>query len=167
MKTLSAVFGIQDRFLTVLLYLSPPPERGGRTSFPEVSCRNMCRVWWWQYAHVVQARRCQPHLGAAPELHPPQGSALAFYSMLPDGNFDAASKHAALPVEIGGPEKWIANVWVWDCSVHQDFYQSASGSHSFWQHPGRRCTGYCPPPCIRRARRCSSRESCSRGWCDA
>ena len=26
---------------------------------------------------------------------------------------------------------------------------------------------YCPPPCIRHFERCSSRESCSRGWCDA
>ena len=38
-----------------------------------------------------------------------------FYNLLPDGNVDERSLHAALPVLEG--EKWIANFWVWDPTI--------------------------------------------------
>lgn len=41
-----------------------------------------------------------------------QGGAVLFYNLLPDGNADVKSLHAALPVVKG--EKWLANFWVWD-----------------------------------------------------
>ena len=37
---------------------------------------------------------------------------MLFYNLLPDGNADVNSLHAALPVIKG--EKWLANFWVWD-----------------------------------------------------
>ena len=45
-------------------------------------------------------------------MEPKKGTALLFYNMLPDGNADALSVHAALPTRVG--EKWLANLWVWD-----------------------------------------------------
>ena len=42
-------------------------------------------------------------------LHIVQGSAVVFYSMLPDGNLDVESLHAGLPV--GKGMKYIANLW--------------------------------------------------------
>ena len=38
--------------------------------------------------------------------------AVLFYSMLPDGNLDDFSQHAALAPRKG--EKWLINLWVWD-----------------------------------------------------
>ena len=45
------------------------------------------------------------------EVKPEKGKAVLFYNMLPDGNYDELSMHAALPVKKG--EKWLANLWVW------------------------------------------------------
>lgn len=45
-------------------------------------------------------------------ITPEIGKAVLFYNMLPDGNMDDLSQHAALPVRSG--EKWLANLWVWD-----------------------------------------------------
>lgn len=75
------------RFATLLLYLNTPSE-GGWTAFP-------------------QAKTPEPLL-----VEPKKGTALLFYNMLPDGNADALSVHAALPTRVG--EKWLANLWVWD-----------------------------------------------------
>ena len=40
------------------------------------------------------------------------GAAALFYNILPDGNADVRSLHAALPVHRG--EKWLANFWIRD-----------------------------------------------------
>ena len=45
-------------------------------------------------------------------VHPGKGSCILFYDILPDGNVDDLTLHAALPVKQG--EKWLANLWVWD-----------------------------------------------------
>ena len=45
-------------------------------------------------------------------VHPGKGAALLFYNILPDGNADTHSIHAANPVNEG--EKWLANFWIWD-----------------------------------------------------
>ena len=78
----------RTRFATLLLYLNEP-TLGGQTLFPKTAVR-------------------EPPLA----LHPGKGGALLFYNLLPDGNVDDASLHAALPVLAG--EKWLANFWVWD-----------------------------------------------------
>ena len=81
------------RFITLLLYLNDPVS-GGQTAFPKA------------------ADQASPD-GAAPlVLHPGAGSAVLFYNMLPDGNADDLTLHAALPVLTG--EKWLANFWIWD-----------------------------------------------------
>jgi len=77
----------EQRFLTLLLYISPP-EEGGYTSFPKANGGRGLRV------------------------KPPKGSGVLFYSMRPDGNGDDLSLHAGEPVRKG--VKWICNLWVWD-----------------------------------------------------
>lgn len=78
------------RFLTMLLYLSDPPDAdsGGETSFPKAVS---------QFGFKVR---------------PKKGSAVLFYNMLEDGNADYLALHGALEVLKG--EKWLANFWVWD-----------------------------------------------------
>ena len=46
------------------------------------------------------------------KFHPGKGNSIMFYSLLPDGNADDYSLHAAKPVLKG--EKWLANFWIWD-----------------------------------------------------
>ena len=75
------------RFATVLIYLNSPSD-GGWTAFP-------------------LANTPEPLL-----VQPVKGTALLFYNMLPDGNADVYSVHAALPTRTG--DKWLANLWVWD-----------------------------------------------------
>lgn len=76
-----------QRFLTLLLYISPS-QAGGGTSFPKASGGRGLRV------------------------KPPRGSGVLFYSMLPDGNGDDLSLHAGEPVRQG--QKWVCNLWIWD-----------------------------------------------------
>lgn len=80
----------QARFSTLLIYLNEP-EEGGETSFPK-----------WVNAET----------GNSLKFKPVTGTALLFYSQLPDGNFDDLSTHGALPVLKG--EKYVANLWLWD-----------------------------------------------------
>jgi len=72
-----------NRVATLLFYLNSV-EEGGRTAWPMVN-------------KSVKLSR---------------GSAVLFYSMLPDGNLDMLSKHKGENVLSG--EKWISNVWLWD-----------------------------------------------------
>ena len=76
----------ESRFLTLLLYLSEL-EEGGETAFPKAD-------------------------GGGFKVKPKKGQAVLFYDLLPDGNGDDLSVHAALPAIQG--EKWLANFWVWD-----------------------------------------------------
>jgi len=80
-----------QRFLTLLLYVDPP-EEGGFTSFPKAANTKGIRV------------------------RPSKGSGVLFYSMMPDGNGDDLSLHAAEPVTKG--VKWVCNLWIWD--PHRD-----------------------------------------------
>ena len=86
-----------SRFLTLLVYLnedkrntSASSAAAGGTSFPKA------------------------YAGRGLHVRPPKGDAVLFYSLLPDGNGDAFSEHAGLPVPPGQEEKWVANLWVWD-----------------------------------------------------
>lgn len=80
----------QQRYITLLFYLTDQmdSESGGETNFPKAKD------------------------GKGMKVHPGKGSSVMFYSILPDGNADDKSLHAALPVQKG--VKWLANFWVWD-----------------------------------------------------
>jgi prolyl 4-hydroxylase len=80
----------ESRYITLLLYLTDmaAPDGGGETAFPKAAN------------------------GLGFKIHPGKGNAVLFYNLLPDGNGDDLSLHAALPVLKG--EKWLANFWVWD-----------------------------------------------------
>jgi hypothetical protein len=81
------VEGQHMRFATILFYLNEGMV-GGETSFP-----------WWLNAETPD------QLFVTPEI----GKAILFYSLLPDGNMDEKSLHAAKPVRSG--EKWLTNLW--------------------------------------------------------
>jgi len=86
-----------NRFATFLLYLRVSRGPGGHTYFP--------------YARNNLGNETGPGSEGL-KLKPKQGSAVVFYSMLPDGNLDERSLHAGTPVQKG--EKWIANIFLWD-----------------------------------------------------
>lgn len=65
-----------SRFATILFYLNDDME-GGETSFPR-----------WVNAETSEALKVKPE----------RGKAILFYNLLPDGNYDERSQHAALPV---------------------------------------------------------------------
>jgi prolyl 4-hydroxylase len=79
-----------SRFATVLFYLNDD-MKGGETSFPR-----------WLNSETREALKVKPE----------KGKAILFYNILPDGNYDERSQHAAMPVTEG--EKWLTNLWVWD-----------------------------------------------------
>jgi prolyl 4-hydroxylase len=89
------VNGQPSRFATVLFYLNDDMV-GGETSFPR-----------W-----LNSETSEPLL-----VKPQRGKAVLFYNMLPDGNYDERSQHAALPVKKG--EKYLTNLWVWDPIMDQ------------------------------------------------
>ena len=81
-----------SRYITLLLYLTDQtgPMGGGETEFPKGKTAK----------------------GKGFKVKPKKGQAVLFYNLLPDGNADDLSLHAALAVTKG--EKWLANFWVWD-----------------------------------------------------
>ena len=83
----SRAVGQPARFATVLFYLNDD-MKGGETSFPK-----------WKNAETGDQLLVKPEVGKA----------ILFYSVLPDGNMDERSEHAALPVIKG--EKWLTNLW--------------------------------------------------------
>lgn len=87
--------GQPSRFATMLFYLNDDME-GGETSFPR-----------WLNSETSGALLVKPQ----------RGKAVLFYNMLPDGNYDERSQHAALPVKKG--EKYLTNLWVWDPIMDQ------------------------------------------------
>jgi len=78
------------RFATILLYLNED-VKGGATEFQR-----------WMNAETGKPLSVKPEVGKA----------ILFYSLLPDGNMDDLSQHAATPVVSG--EKWLINLWTWD-----------------------------------------------------
>ena len=69
-------------------------EEGGETAFPKAKGHE-------------SADACADGF----RVKPVKGTAVIFYSMLPDGNLDRLSLHQACPVIKG--EKYASNVWIW------------------------------------------------------
>lgn len=69
-----------QRVFTLFVYLNDV-ERGGETDFPQLDLR----------------------------VEPKRGRAVLFHNLLPDGQPDARTLHAGLPVQAG--EKWLATLW--------------------------------------------------------
>lgn len=91
------------RFATLLIYLNDDMV-GGETAFPRAR---------QQSTSSSNNTSHNSHDDAAVLKQKPEtGTAVLFYSMLPDGNMDERSLHAALPVIRG--EKYVCNMWVWD-----------------------------------------------------
>lgn len=114
-----------SRSINVLLYLNDV-EEGGETSFPR-----------WMNAETMGSLDVKPEKGKVSQtarvvvgvtmiryttsltsLVSFSANALSivqavlFYMLLPDGNSDDLTQHAALPVIKG--EKWMSNLWIWD-----------------------------------------------------
>jgi 2OG-Fe(II) oxygenase superfamily len=75
------------RYATILFYLNEGMG-AGETAFPR-----------WHNADTGEQLMVKPETGKA----------VLFYSLLPDGNMDERSQHAAQPVTAG--EKWLTNLW--------------------------------------------------------
>jgi len=56
------------------------------------------------------AAECRTRLAVRPRA----GRAVLFYSQLPDGREDPASRHGGCPVLREGKAKWAANLWAWN-----------------------------------------------------
>ena len=69
--------GQPSRFATILFYLNDEGLEGGETSFPR-----------WVNGDTEKIL----------EVKPETGKAILFYNVLPDGNYDERSQHAAKPV---------------------------------------------------------------------
>ncbi len=69
---------------------------GGETSFPR-----------WLNGETTDVLQVKPEVGKA----------VLFYNVLPDGNYDERSQHAAKPVLKG--EKWLTNLWVWVSTTNE------------------------------------------------
>ena len=91
-------YGPQDfnRMATVIVYLTPTAH-GGETVFP--------------YAHGFTPNTSAKCSGGL-RLKPVKNTAMIFYSMMPDGNFDPWALHGGCPVLGDHDEKWVAVQWL-------------------------------------------------------
>ena len=82
---------------------------GGETSFPR-----------WLHADGKSS-------SSSLKVKPERGKAILFYSLLPDGNYDERSEHAALPVTKG--EKWLTNLVRNDVAIVVYVFRVSTFSH--------------------------------------
>jgi prolyl 4-hydroxylase len=87
----------RSRFATFFIYLNNVTE-GGQTCFPSS-----------EFSGRSTSDACNAEKFC---IQPSQGKALMWYNMLPDGNFDEYTLHAACPVLQG--IKYAMNIWFWD-----------------------------------------------------
>ena len=88
--------------------------QGGYTVFPNAPTSQLLLSPSLGETSVVDDVTCPYEL----KMKPVTGSALLFYSLLPDGSGDLLSAHTACPVLNG--TKWAANKWVWNFEKFTD-----------------------------------------------
>ena len=99
--------GFHNRLATVFWYLSDCI--GGHTAFPSAPVNTP------HVSQPINAYMAATDASSCPyafRVQPKAGSAILFYSLLPSGEGDTLSLHAACSVE--GGLKWAANKWVWN-----------------------------------------------------
>ena len=101
-----------NRLATVFWYMSEC--QGGYTAFPNAPTSQLLLSPSLGETSVVDDVTCPYEL----KMKPVTGSALLFYSLLPDGSGDLLSAHTACPVLNG--TKWAANKWVWNFEKFTD-----------------------------------------------
>ena len=92
--------GARNRLATVFFYLNTP-EGGGETNFPRAG----------RLPTPSSYADCSKGVSVRAEAN----KVIIFYDLLPNGDMDFYSLHAACPVEAG--EKHAANFWVWNIKV--------------------------------------------------
>uniref|UniRef100_A0A7S2BG62 Fe2OG dioxygenase domain-containing protein n=1 Tax=Alexandrium andersonii TaxID=327968 RepID=A0A7S2BG62_9DINO len=95
--------GHKNRLLTMLWYLMDVKD-GGHTHFPRAM----------GLTEPEDIHDCKQGLTVAPKL----GSAIIFYNLHANGNFDYNARHAGCPPKRKGG-KWSANKWIWNKPVPQ------------------------------------------------
>jgi prolyl 4-hydroxylase len=100
------------RFATLLIYLNDEHVEGGETAFPRADLVPEPRPDESNHQTIQNMTNNSSAKAMFFKQKPETGTAILFYSMLPDGNMDERSLHAALPVMRG--EKYLCNLWVWD-----------------------------------------------------
>lgn len=126
--------GHRNRLSTVFWYISD--AIGGQTSFPKavvdgspsnqcscsenMQCDTTCSSSNYnvkladsiEYANSLDKLNveCSTKLSVVPK----RGKCIIFYNLLPNGDGDAFSEHAACPVSEG--TKWAVNKWVWSAN---------------------------------------------------
>eukprot|EP00041_Stephanoeca_diplocostata_P021802 m.515012 g.515012 ORF g.515012 m.515012 type:complete len:340 (-) comp21917_c0_seq3:490-1509(-) len=96
--------GARNRLATVFWYLNTVTA-GGETYFPRSLNASGLETNPWNYDY----KDCYRGLAVPPK----QGTAVLFYSMLPNAELDERSLHGGCPPRDGG-KKWGANQWIYN-----------------------------------------------------
>ena len=125
-----------QRVATLIIYIEEP-EHGGETIFPLVRHNSSARPLHTpdEAEHFTRAQWAEGVCTAAEapwlRVHPRKGTAVLFYTLLPDSKLDPLSIHGSCPVLAGA--KTVLQVWFsseWTAPVF------SPGLEALWRTPG-------------------------------
>ena len=125
-----------QRVATLIIYIEEP-EHGGETIFPLVRHNSSARPLHTpdEAEHFTRAQWAEGVCTAAEapwlRVHPRKGTAVLFYTLLPDSKLDPLSIHGSCPVIAGA--KTVLQVWFsseWSAPVF------SPGLEALWRSPG-------------------------------